>query len=351
MILVKNVYYMLAYAFTSLQGKGYKNLSAEDFDNVADLLAAILTKGINQQVRHGLKRDYVEIKEQLSAPRGKFELTESMKSNCLTQGKLVCTHDEFSLNSQLNRIVKTAAVMLLKSDVSKDRKIYLRRALDYLSDVEPYNPKDIDWKNRLDRNSGSYKMLIFVSKLAIDGMLINNDGGKLRLEDFSESDLAHLFERFVLQYFKKEHTSTVSANAPTIAWALDNDIDELLPTMRTDITLVDKNNPSHVLIIDTKFYGSILQTHYDKQTIRSNNLYQIFTYVKNMARTLQQSFDDPRVQGMLLYAKTTADIQPDVVYQMSGTPISVKTLDLNQPFEAIRSQLDSLLNLLVLKKG
>lgn len=345
MILVKNVYYMLAYVFTSLQGKAYKNMSGEEFDNIADLLAAILTKGINQQVRQGLKRDYVEVKEQLSALRGKFELTESLKCSCLMQGKLICTHDEFSLNTKLNRIVKTAGLMLLNSDACIARKKSLCRALDYLSDVEPYNPKSIDWKNRLDRNSDSYKMLLFVCKLIIDGMLLNNNDGKLRLGDFSEPDLAHLFERFVLEYFRREHAATVSANAPTIEWALDDENSELLPTMRTDITLIDKNNPNNALIIDTKFYGSILQTHFDKRTIRSNNLYQIFTYVKNMALALQQSFDNPKVQGMLLYAKTTADIQPDAVYQMSGTPISVKTLDLNQSFDVIRSQLDSLLKL------
>ncbi len=48
------------------------------------------------------------------------------------------------------------------------------------------------------------------------------------------------------------------------------------------------------------------------------------------------------VSGMLLYAKTDEEIQPDGVYQMSGNQISVRT-DLNQPFEEIRSQLDGLL--------
>ena len=49
-----------------------------------------------------------------------------------------------------------------------------------------------------------------------------------------------------------------------------------------------------------------------------------------------------RVSGMLLYAKTDAAIQPDNVYQMHGNQISVKTLDLNLPFEQIAGQLDSI---------
>jgi len=48
------------------------------------------------------------------------------------------------------------------------------------------------------------------------------------------------------------------------------------------------------------------------------------------------------VSGMLLYAKTDEEIQPDGVYQMSGNQISVRTLDLGLPFEKIRKQLDGI---------
>lgn len=42
----------------------------------------------------------------------------------------------------------------------------------------------------------------------------------------------------------------------------------------------------------------------------------------------------------LLYAKTEEEIQPDNVYQMHGSQISVKTLDLNLPFVEIAAQMD-----------
>lgn len=43
---------------------------------------------------------------------------------------------------------------------------------------------------------------------------------------------------------------------------------------------------------------------------------------------------------MLLYAKTDESVQPDNSYIMSGNRISVKTLDLNLPFEEISQQLN-----------
>ena len=46
MIPIRNIYYMLAYAFQVLQEQEYAFCATEKFDNAADLLAAILAKGI-----------------------------------------------------------------------------------------------------------------------------------------------------------------------------------------------------------------------------------------------------------------------------------------------------------------
>ena len=50
-ILIKNIYYMLAYAFRVLRQKNYENIASEEFDEVQDLFAAILTNGISQQLK------------------------------------------------------------------------------------------------------------------------------------------------------------------------------------------------------------------------------------------------------------------------------------------------------------
>ena len=79
------------------------------------------------------------------------------------------------------------------------------------------------------------------------------------------------------------------------------------------------------------------QERYDSHTIHSNNLYQIFAYVKN--KDVQNTGN---VSGMLLYAKTDEDISPDCTFEMSGNKISVKTLDLNTDFKHIAEQLDAI---------
>ncbi len=50
------------------------------------------------------------------------------------------------------------------------------------------------------------------------------------------------------------------------------------------------------------------------------------------------------VSGLLLYARTDQEIQPNHEYAMSGNKIGVRTLDLNQPFALIAQQLDEIAN-------
>ena len=144
--------------------------------------------------------------------------------------------------------------------------------------------------------------------------------------------MCRLYEKFLLEYYRKEHPE-LSANASQIAWQLDDSENQLLPKMQTDIMLSQGNN---ILIIDAKYYSRMTQQQYGTNTLHSNNLYQIFTYVKNEAEQKKEYI----VSGMLLYARTDESIQPDASYQMSGNRIAVKTLDLNCDFKDISEQLD-----------
>ena len=89
--------------------------------------------------------------------------------------------------------------------------------------------------------------------------------------------MCRLYEKFLLEYYRKEHPE-LTANASQIAWQLDDTENQMLPRMQTDIMLSKNNN---ILIIDAKYYSHMTQQQYGIHTLHSNNLYQIFTYVKN----------------------------------------------------------------------
>lgn len=337
MIPIKNIYYMLSYAFQMLNEQGYKNLATEDFDNAGDLCAAILIRGISYQLKRGLGREYISETDTISAIRGKIEITESIKNQSMIRSQMVCTYDEFSVNSPLNQIIKSTVMLLLKADISKPRKKELRKLLVYFDDVSVVDVRSINWSINYNRNNQTYRLLITICYLVVKGLLQSKSDGSVKMMDFlDEQRMCRLYEKFILEYYKK-HYPRIRTAASQIDWALDDGIGTMLPTMQSDIMLsYQKGDIDKTLIIDAKYYAHTTQVQYDIHTLHSNNLYQIFTYVKNKA------VKGGEVSGMLLYAKTDEDIYPNNEYQMSGNRVTVRTLDLNCDFENIIAQLDSI---------
>lgn len=329
---------MLSYAFRTLTKQGYREMSTEKFSNTADLMTEILIAGISQQLKRGLGRAYIEQMEDIPVIRGRVNITESVKRQTMINRKLSCVYDDFSVDNSKNRIKKSTALLLLGADVAKQRKSRLRKLLVYFDKVELINLRTVDWNIHYDRNNQTYRMLISICYLVVKGLLQTQADGKTKIMDFlDDQQMYHLYEKFILEYYKKEYPY-ITTNASKIKWQLDDGMDYMLPNLLSDITLEYDNK---VLIIDAKYYSHIMQNRYEKETIRSANMFQIFTYVKNKEAELK---DKPHeVAGMLLYAQTDNGTQPEYRYQMSGNMISVKTLNLNCDFEDIRRQLDSII--------
>ena len=98
---------MLSYAFQNLQQGKYKTCETENFDNARNLFAEILIISISQELKRGLGKEYILKQAQLSNPKGKLNITESIKNSAIQKKQLVCEYDKFSINSYLNRIIKT----------------------------------------------------------------------------------------------------------------------------------------------------------------------------------------------------------------------------------------------------
>ena len=337
MIRIQNIYYMLAYAFQVLNEQGYKNIATEEFDNTAELCAAILARGISTQVKRGLGKEYIPQTEALSSLRGKLDISESIKTQTFLKKQMICSYDDFSVNSVMNRIIKSTVLLLLKGDISKSRKKELRKLMVFFEDVDVIDLYSVNWNMQYNRNNQTYRMLISICYLVFKGLLQTQSDGTTKLMDFlDEQRMYRLYEKFILEYYKKEHPE-IKASASQIPWNTDDDYIEMLPVMKSDIML---NKGNKTLIIDAKYYSHTTQMQYDMHTLHSGNLYQIFTYVKNKDTEFG---DQPhKVFGMLLYAATDEAIQPDNTYQMSGNKISVKTLDLNRDFSEIAAQLNAI---------
>lgn len=343
MINIRNVYYMLAYAFESLREEGYAKLASESFDQTADLFAAILVHGISIQVKRGLGRQYIEHMEALSSPAGKIHVTASMKERIWLKKQLICERDQFSENILLNQILKSTGMLLMKSpEVAVKYKKSLKKLMVYFTGVDLIDPLRIPWgRIRYHRHNAAYQMLIHICYLTVKGLLMNQDGSSGKLAQYVDDQQMHrLYEKFVREFYRK-HYSQFRVSAAHIHWMIDDGFGDFLPAMKSDITIEYRDK---TLIIDTKYYGKTMQVNsqYDSRTIHSNNMYQMFAYVKN-----RDVHGTGKVSGLLLYAKTDEEIVPDYEYRLGGNQIYVRTLDLDRNFEGIKTQLHRLVERLL----
>lgn len=268
MIPIQNIYYMLSYAFQILTEQGYKNIATEKFGNTAELMAAILAKGISLQIKRGLGKEYIQKTEALSSLRGRIDIERSIKTQTMLKKQLICEYDDFSVNTTMNRIIRSTVDLLLRSDISKERKKELKKLMVYFGDVEPIDLHTVNWNIRYNRNNQTYHMLISVCWLVVKGLLQTNSDGSTRLMDFlDEQRICRLYEKFILEYYRREFPQ-ITANASQIPWQLDDGIGMMLPVMQTDIMLTYKEK---ILIIDAKYW-----------TIsKDNNISSIRAYERN----------------------------------------------------------------------
>ncbi|MDG5472415.1 5-methylcytosine-specific restriction endonuclease system specificity protein McrC [Jeotgalibacillus sp. ET6] len=339
MIKIQNLYYMLAYAFRFLKEDGTAHVDTESFEHAADLCAALLVLGMSKQIKRGLAKDYMLHTESITSPRGRIDVAASIKERAPFKKQLVCDFDEYTENTKINQIVKTTLLLLLRSkEVSLTQKKELRRIVLYLRQVGTVHLTSVQWSSiQYQRNNVTYRMLINICEFIVKSNLLSTQEGYSKQKQVTDDQAMHvLFEKFVLGYYQKHHPSLRPASSH-IEWQVDNDERDFLPRMKSDITLYKENR---TLIIDTKYYKSALQHNslYNKKTIHSSNLYQMYTYVKN-----KDMFQTGLVSGLLLYAKTDEEIAPNQSYIMESNRVSVKTLELNTNFSNIKDQLEKIL--------
>ncbi len=324
---------MLCYAWeNTLKPEEEAPLDTEAFENIYNLLAFILIREVTKLIKSGIARGYVDCTESLPVVRGRVNLNSSLKKQSLIKKQIVCDFSEFSENIMLNQIIKTTMESLLKcEEVVKKYKIKLKRLLMNFLNIGSIDLKSVCW-NRINynRNNKKYRLAMNVCQLYATGLIVTEEKGKISFTTFiKDQAMARLYEKFIFNFFKYE-LKDIKTTSSIVKWKLDEiPRDNLLPHMETDIEL---ERLGKKLIIDTKYYANALVKSNFSETKKliSSNLYQIFAYVKNTEY-------DGEVSGMLLYPTVNYDL--NLEYKMSGNKIFIRTVNLGEDFEKIKSSL------------
>jgi len=335
---IKNIYYMLVYAFDVLKSKEYERLGCEDCVDIYDLLASLLLCGTHSLIKRGFLKNYTEEIEELNAIRGRIDISESIRKLSLQNAKAVCNFDEFNSNNYFNQVLKTTFLYLLhRPPLQKNIKRDVIKILIYFNEIDTINIGSIKWDNFVfNRNSAHYDILLNFCRLICEEAVANQSSGKKKFITIEDNLLPLLFERFVYTFYKKNLPPQYTIlYQHKIEWKADKQ--DMLPKMKTD-TVIESDIQK--LIIDTKFSSRTLQNNYfsDNQTVISNNLYQIFAYVKNETVTPPGK----PISGMLLYPQVDTVLKKS--YFIDGHNFHIQTINLNQEFGLIKQEMMDIYN-------
>ena len=343
---ILNIYYLLCYAWKTLEEKEGVDVRAIDSTKFIDLLAKVLITRTTELLKRGLDRGYVEHESVVNGIKGKLDLSKSIKGNHLLLNKTVCSYDEFDYDILHNQILRTTIGKLIKvKELDKDHKLKLHKLSNKLSFVSEVRIRGSDFKRiRLQGNNNHYKLILHVCELINNNALIEKSDGTYKFNDFSgdEGAMRKLFETFIRNFYKKEQ-SEYKVGIEHINWNFspENETDkQFVPTMITDISLTSTHRK---IIIDTKYTSDAFKkTPYgEHEKISSPNLYQLFSYLLNQedgSRTAEYC------EGILLYPTVDHDFAHS--YRYNNHRISVRSINLNQDWRKIEGDLLNMISTL-----
>ena len=339
---IANIYYLLCYAWKHVdEGNVVRIDELKELNQVYDLLGKVLADGTLRLLRGGLDRGYIEVGEDLAGIRGKIDVGQTVKRAVRAKGRISCNYEEMTPDVLHNRILRSTLMALLRC-VGMDLKVRdgIRRAFSKFSGVSDICLNRHTFKLvQLDRNRRYYWFLLSVCRLIHEHLSVDESSGHTRFSDFTDEQMAKLFEDFVIGFYQHEQAEfKVNGCGRTINWNDDGTSENqrsIIPRMEADVIM---EAPHRRLILDAKFYSDALSGRFGEK-LRSSHLYQLLAYLRN--REAKEGAV-PKHEGILLYPTVDRPLKVDV--RLEGFRVSARSIDLSKDWREIHDDMLSIIS-------
>lgn len=351
---VRNIWLLLLYAsrlYRELPQR--RRVAVEDApDDIPNLAGEILTRAVERRWRRNLSRDYRRRPADLNRVRGRINLLRTERRQLLQRGRIACVFDELTVDTPRNRYVKAALrhlarmLDLRKGERERDLAHRCRVWAGNLERAGVADPQHHLGRPELPplreaRADADDRQMLAAAQLAFELSIPTEDAG---LSDvampYKEKRWAqNLFEKAVAGFYDVtlRHQGWRVRPGEWIDWPVERSTTGLiaiLPRMQTDIVL-EHAGIGRRIVIDTKFTDILVSGRYNKSSLNSGYIYQIYAYLRS-----QEKPTDPlsyRTGGILLYP--AIDCYVDEAAMIQGHNIRFATVDLAASGPAIRQRL------------
>jgi 5-methylcytosine-specific restriction enzyme subunit McrC len=256
-------------------------VSALDWQNqdLLEILIGLFSRKLTDVVRRGLPRQYVSRQSDLSALRGRLDITRQFTTLAVAPQRLACIYDELSPDIALNRIMKAAVLCLLRHARSADNIRRLRELLLAYVDVATAPFTTLNFGDLyLDRSQSAWRELLDLAKL----LLANRFQGVTAGDAHGVSllfEMNTLFEAYVAIKLRRSLSAAgfqVKAQAGG-KFCLQDEMDSR-QIFQTYPDIIVSRGKEIVTIIDTKWkrISSVIDDR--KQGVSQADVYQMMAY-------------------------------------------------------------------------
>jgi 5-methylcytosine-specific restriction enzyme subunit McrC len=254
-------------------------------DDLPDLIAEILTYAVEQRQRRQLSRGYLPREAVLNRVRGRIDVLKTERHRLLARGLVACRFEDLSIDTRRNRFVRAAleSICRIVRDPDVARRCRILAAGMQAQGVFGSAPTRAEiGADRFGRHEADDRIMVAAARLAFDLALPIESVGANALfsPNREETWVRLLFERAVGGFYQvvlspqEWHVRC----GTVLEWKIEQrtaGIDQILPTMRTDIVL-DHSASSRRIVIDTKFTSIVTTGWHREESLRSGYVYQIY---------------------------------------------------------------------------
>ena len=143
---IRNLWHMLLYAWDEVPLDALRYLTLEEVEQAPTLdalFASLLIQLMQERLRIGLGRNYVDTQQRLGGLRGRIDFGESLRQGSFERGEAVCDFQSYRTDEPGNQIIRSTLMRLAQTgqfqpetDSVKQLRHKLRRLIRDLDGID-----------------------------------------------------------------------------------------------------------------------------------------------------------------------------------------------------------------------
>ena len=249
-------------------------------DNLLEVLIGLFAHKLVDAVRIGLPRRYVGHEGDLSALRGRLDVTRQFTALAVTPQRLACRYDDLLPDITLNRIMKSAVRRMARVARSSENQRMLRELAFAYADISDLPIGTLHWDDVvLDRTNLRWRELLILAKLLLgERFQTTTSGSELGFSLLFKMNM--LFEEYVARMLDRALASDgliVQRQGGRLHCLTELDGDEK-DRFQTIPDILVRRGSETLLVIDTKWKRISARVDDPKQGVSQADVYQMLAY-------------------------------------------------------------------------